>query len=30
MWTLANRRQMYADAVTDELVKKFRYYKLAG
>jgi hypothetical protein len=30
LWTLAKRRQMYADAVTDELVKKFRHYKLSG
>ena len=30
MWVLAKRRQMYADAGRPELVKKFRYYKLAG
>jgi hypothetical protein len=30
IWTLAKRRQMYADISGDELAKKFRYYKLAG
>jgi transposase len=30
MWTLAKRREMYADAPCGELVKKFRYYKLTG
>jgi hypothetical protein len=30
MWVLAKRRQRYAGISGDELVKKFRYYKLAG
>jgi hypothetical protein len=30
MWVLAKRRELYADVSAGELVRKFRYYKLAG